>query len=116
MWVYNHVLLQIANESIVEGMCKTVGRQADSTRGLAFGRVALRVLMLLLFIVRDGVVACDVAACDVVAYDAFSPRVADISNFHFLMHMMLLFCSYANEAIIVWNASLPHKADPFLTE
>jgi hypothetical protein len=37
-------------------------------------------------------------------------------RFRFLMHMMLLLCSYANEAIIVWNAPLPHQADPFLTE
>jgi len=52
--------------------------------------------MLLLFIVRDDVVACDVVAYYVVAYDAFSSRAANISNFHFLMDMMLLFCCYAN--------------------
>jgi hypothetical protein len=97
-------------------MCKTVGRQANSTRGLNFGRFALRFLILLLLIIRVDVVACDVDACDVVAYVAFSSRAAHVSNFHFLMHMMLLFFSYANEAILVWNAPLPHQADPFLTE
>ena len=32
------------------------------------------------------------------------------------MHIMLLLRSYASEAIIVWNAPLPHQADAFLTE
>ena len=108
--------VKIANEAVVEGMCKTVGRQANSTRGLTFGRFALRFLMLLLVIVRVDDVACDVATCDVVAYAAFSSRAANVSNFHFLMHMMLLLCSYANEAIIVWNAPLSHQADPFLAK
>jgi diadenosine tetraphosphate (Ap4A) HIT family hydrolase len=72
--------------------------------------------MLLLSIVRVDVVACDVIACDVFAYVTFSSRAAKASNFHFFMHMMPLFCSYANEAIIVWNAPLPHQADTFLTE
>jgi len=121
LWVYNHVLLKTANKANVEGMCKTVGRQSDSTRALTFGRFALRFLKLLLFIVRADVivcddVACDVATCDVVAYAAFSSRAANVSNFHFLMHMMLLLCSYANEAIIVWNAPLSHQADPFLAK
>jgi hypothetical protein len=110
-------LLKIANEAVVEGMCKTIGRQADSTRGLiTFGRSALRFFMLLLFIVRTNVVAFDVVACDDVAYVAFSSRDANVSNFHFFMQMMLLFYSYANEAKIVWNAPLTHQADPFLTE
>jgi hypothetical protein len=72
--------------------------------------------MLLLFIVRADDVACDVAACDVDAYVVFSSHAANISNFHFLMHILLLFYSYANDAIIVWNAPLPHQADQFLTE
>ena len=116
LWVYNHVLLKTANEAVVEGMCKTVVRQANSTRGLTFGSFALRVLMLSLLSLRVNIVACDIATCDVVAYVAFSSRVAHVSNFHFLMHMMLLFCSYVNEAILPWNAHLPYQADPFLTE
>ena len=38
--VYNHVLLKIGNEVVVEGMCKVIGRKADSTRGLYIGRNA----------------------------------------------------------------------------
>jgi hypothetical protein len=72
--------------------------------------------MLLLFIVRAHVAVCNVDACDDVAYDAFSSRAANVFSFHFLMHMMLLFCSYSNEAIIDRNASLPHQAYSFLTE
>ena len=40
LWVYNHVLLKTGNEAVVEGMCKVIGRQADSTRGLSIGRYA----------------------------------------------------------------------------
>ena len=40
LWVYNHVLLKTGNEVVVEGMCKVIGRQADSTRGLSIGRYA----------------------------------------------------------------------------
>jgi hypothetical protein len=40
LWVYNHVLLKIGNEVVVEGMCKMIGRQANSTRGLVIGRYA----------------------------------------------------------------------------
>ena len=40
LWVYNHVLLKTGNEAVVEGMCKVIGRQADSTRGLSMGRYA----------------------------------------------------------------------------
>jgi len=38
LWVYNHCLLKTANEVVVEGMCKTFARQADSIRGLRFHR------------------------------------------------------------------------------
>ena len=40
LWVYNHVVLKAGNEAVVEGMCKEIGRQADSTRGLSIGRYA----------------------------------------------------------------------------
>jgi hypothetical protein len=40
LWVYNHVMLKTGNEAVVEGMCKVIGRQADSTRGLSIGRYA----------------------------------------------------------------------------
>ena len=40
LWVYNHVLLKTGNEAVVEGMCKVIGRHADSTRGLSIGRYA----------------------------------------------------------------------------
>ena len=40
LWVYNHALLKIRNEAIVEGMCKVIGRHANSTRGLTMGRYA----------------------------------------------------------------------------
>ena len=60
-------MLKIANEAVGEGMCKTVGRHAYSTRGLTFGRCALRFFMLC-----ADVDAYDVVECDVVAYDAFS--------------------------------------------
>ena len=40
LWVYNHVLLKTGSEAVVEGMCKVIGCQADSTRGLLFGRYA----------------------------------------------------------------------------
>ena len=43
---YNHVLLKTGNEAVVEGMCKVVGRQADSTRGLSIGRYAKEVRLV----------------------------------------------------------------------
>ena len=64
-------MLKTANEAVVEDMCKTVGRHADSTRGLTFGGCALRFFMLCV-----DVDACHVVECDVVAYDAFSSRAA----------------------------------------
>jgi hypothetical protein len=41
LWVYNHCLLKTGNEAVVEGMCKVIGRHADSTRGLSIGRYAM---------------------------------------------------------------------------
>ncbi len=72
-----YIIIKAANEAIVEGMCKTVGRQANSTRGLTFGRCALRFFMLC-----ADVDACDVIECDVVAYAAFSSRAAIDAHAH----------------------------------
>ena len=38
LWVYNHCILKTTNEAVVEGMCKFISNQADSTRGLSFQR------------------------------------------------------------------------------
>jgi len=41
LWVYTQCLLKTGNEDVVEGMCKVIGRHADSTRGLSIGRCAM---------------------------------------------------------------------------
>jgi hypothetical protein len=46
LWFYNHCLLKTANEAVVEGMCKVVGKQADKGRGLHFGRCVTCILLL----------------------------------------------------------------------
>lgn len=35
------MLLKTGEEAVVEGMCKYIGRQADSTRGLSIGKYAM---------------------------------------------------------------------------
>jgi hypothetical protein len=48
LWFYNHCLLKTANEAVVEGKCKVVGKQADKGRGLGFGRCDKCICMLLM--------------------------------------------------------------------
>ena len=44
LWIYNHCLLKTTFEVVVDGMCKGVSRNADSIRGLSFGRYAMVVV------------------------------------------------------------------------
>ena len=41
LWVYNHVLLKISNEVVIEGMCKWVSKNAYSIQGFSFGRYTI---------------------------------------------------------------------------
>ena len=36
LWVCNHCMLKTSNEAVVEGMCKFISKQADSSRGITF--------------------------------------------------------------------------------
>ncbi len=38
LWVYNHCILQTANEAVVQGMYKFISKQVDMVRGLSFQR------------------------------------------------------------------------------
>ena len=46
--VYNHCLLKIANEAVVDGMRKVVGKQADKGIGLHFGRCVFCIFVTLM--------------------------------------------------------------------
>jgi hypothetical protein len=46
LWLYTHCLLKTENEVVVEGMCKVIGRHADSTRGLSIVRYAMEARLL----------------------------------------------------------------------
>ena len=45
MWLYQHVVLKVMNEAVVEGMCSVIGRHAAKGRGLSFRQYAMEAII-----------------------------------------------------------------------
>eukprot|EP00951_Prasinocladus_malaysianus_P017610 scaffold139047_cov32-Prasinocladus_malaysianus.AAC.2 len=45
LWVYEFMVLKIANEAVVEGMCSTIAKHASPERGLSFEKYAREAML-----------------------------------------------------------------------